>query len=987
MIHHGTLRLRTNGAQVSSEAVARAKRCVGIAKQAWAFQKPGHLFRPFRFADGLEVDVMWDGTLWIATVREPAPGAEPLQPSTRSTMWIPRGFVVWPVSSASPLGWGAPSTPVDDDPYHADNVRPGLDTNRWTAGGALGQVLLTRVPGGGYPDEDERPLPPLLFHREVGPRPAQDEEGAFVIDLPPESGGWSGYRLEFAPYRSNSVADSANATFIAAWKRDAYAAVNAYRVSIGRQPLLLPIRGWHDSGQVTADLMHSTQVMGHDAEAYPETYRSMVDRLTKSGITALISDTQADSRNTGGSGLNGENLHINSSTVPVQIGVDSEGFGIFSYTTGPQESAQAVLDSWLNSPRHLEVIESPLWDHGTSFVPGYAGSAAAQHFVGRGDWILAGNRVWHSDDPRVPALSWFGPPALNLAFETYPVRWDTAAWVADGTPLPGSPGYRMYLRLDVATFSVDGVAWFQVHTAQSSPSLPWYQDPAIQPALSCLIFARGRAIAAAPRGGLVWAAAVQAHEGMHRLVALVHDESVQLANPVRNGLTATLSIWYCDIPDLDRFLLNPETVIRGIYGEEDEGYPWDQVNNPYSWRPAGTVDVGSSNGDARDLLLYLSQWTFDRSGQRAVCLRSSWTADTLNTAVGQDIFAFIASREWFRLDARALTLDLSVVNSPVLDVSPVLTSSYTVPESVIGDAYNLSGLSWLVRQQPAAIGYTDDGELDLCWHFTAVRSNSTGALDNDQVLRRDWSGWGGMAVTLETAADMHLHVLQPEREGNETDRTNKTYLGFRLNVLSIQSHTVLAIGIRNWVGQFTPVPNTSLRYYAVQAMYCWVDDPTKTIFQWSLHRGANTLGWAWFASEGGVAHTAFAFCRRVVGAGDIGFGALFLPLNANLVLPVWAEDRAGRWVISVLQSPQPYGAHRANFALSPDQCSAPFFAGAPWGGPTGCGPSVRQREWLDYDTADAIARRPLFTAASIGDLAALTQTPGSGFRLLQARVV
>lgn len=98
--------------------------------------------------DGTVVEARFDGTTPTVTVLSGPSTATKPSGRIRAATWIPRGFVLYPVSDESVKGWGVPV--VNDlgtmDPYAATNLAPGVDTTRWTQGGPLGQVLLTQVP-------------------------------------------------------------------------------------------------------------------------------------------------------------------------------------------------------------------------------------------------------------------------------------------------------------------------------------------------------------------------------------------------------------------------------------------------------------------------------------------------------------------------------------------------------------------------------------------------------------------------------------------------------------------------------------------------------------------------------------------------------------------------------------------------------------------------------------------------------------------------
>lgn len=590
--------------------------------------------------DGTRMVAQYDGSLPIVTVFPPEPPPTPLE-ERKADVWVPRGFVLYPVSDLVPQGWGTPVVQVTlggAGPYDAENLAPGLDVERWTPGGKLGEVLLTRAPDAGYPDA-KRMEAPLLFHPKAGLRPSEPVSTA--SDAP-----WTAYRLEFTGF----TADSPDATPAArgemiAWKRAHFEIVNAHRASVDREPLLLPLRGVYDSAQATAEVMAATSVNGHYYQGFALTYRSVADRLDKDGgaviATMAVSVTQSevDDRNVplGGGGGGGENL-LASALSATTIGTDPDGNTIDSFVPGPPLSAQQAFDAWMASPGHQANIESALWDAGglthssaAALNVGTKGAAYAEHFLARDAWIAAGNMTWQSDQPEVPLLSWYGFNSLSLGWETWPVQ-PTYYSTRSGSDF-------------ALTAAVTKVRGFTTRVPDvASPWLVYIDKPQIaadareRPAMAQFIFARGRVIALAPRGGLVWAAAIQKIASLpdlyvpgidgtvYRLVALVHHaDDHDGTDEIALGMTHTLRVWWCDLPDSQLLHANPQSVIRGVYGEEDDTWPWIEKNSPYSWRGGTTVDVAHGAGAAADMLKYASQWRFSPNGRHAACLRDFGT--------------------------------------------------------------------------------------------------------------------------------------------------------------------------------------------------------------------------------------------------------------------------------------------------------------------------------------------------------------------------
>jgi hypothetical protein len=141
----------------------------------------------------------------------------------------------------------------------------------------------------------------------------------------------------------------------------------------------------------------------------------------------------------------------------------------------------------------------------------------------------------------------------------------------------------------------------------------------VEPGMSRHIYARGRAIAMAPRGGLVWGASVIANGTLDRLIALVHHPADQDPDYTTNGWTRYLRVWWCDIPRRASLRVDPQQTICG-----------EEPTDPWGWKGGDLIDVGhmpppSTGGTvpagATSALKYASCWRFSADGTRAVCLR------------------------------------------------------------------------------------------------------------------------------------------------------------------------------------------------------------------------------------------------------------------------------------------------------------------------------------------------------------------------------
>jgi hypothetical protein len=610
----------------------RGRQCAGVLAEQLRTGRLPQGYRHFDFADGVTVDVTFNGPGLppIIAIAAPEPAPTRVTVLQRPPLWVPRGFVVYPAGDDAPCGWGLPLLQVGDDRYAPENLRPGLDVGRWTAGGALGQVLLTRVPDAGYPSaRTDRVTSPLLFNATHGPRPAGEPvEGLLPVSLPPDPATqpYTGYRIEFEPYRAQLPDGSPEeVALVGAIKRALAERIAAFRAGVGA--LTLPVRGYYDSAQATVQQVIDAQVLGHYSAAFDPTYRTQDDRTTRDGVSVFVATDDSDDRNTRSNA--GEALTALTTNPPTQIGTDPNGRPILDISGGgPPITADAAADAFEADAVDAAMLADTRWDTGlgrsSALLLGVRDNVACAQVVERDQWVACGNVAWHSNDPTVPSLSWFGSYGLNeMADVTFPVTL---------VPMPPQAGDPDEWRAQLAAWQPytvdrtslrdeDGYFWWRyVVSDADTPPEQWH----VQPLMDSRIFCRGRAIAIAPRGGFVWAAAIQAREeGGHRLVALVHQDDDQPTDgtTVRsNGLTPYLRVWRCDIPNLSQLLANPEVVVRGVRGEATE-WPWDDANDPYAWTGGEIVDVGTSDGSTRDLLSYASQWQFSPDGRSAICLR------------------------------------------------------------------------------------------------------------------------------------------------------------------------------------------------------------------------------------------------------------------------------------------------------------------------------------------------------------------------------
>lgn len=516
-----------------------------------------------------------DGTVILANTAGDVPKVTIVQAVQRTRksieltdLWVPRGFVVYPAFHGARGGFGLPIIQdTDHGPYAPENLAPGLDTSRWTAGGPCGEVLISQDKEAGYPVNRDAIVVPLLYDTTLGPVFQWTGKGAY--DARPADGAWTPYRMELDPpiahYSDESVPSMT----------DMFDAVNGYRVANGATALTLQPRGYYHAAQVMVSIMQATGTTDAYSLAYPEHYQTATDRLTKDGFSATVM----------GSLFTG----FARGDTPVAFEVRQLG-----------GSAAAALEVWKADPVSDGILLQPVGNAAFADIGNRAGYWAV-NVISRSSWIAAGNCSWTSDDQALPPLSWHGFASVNLAWETYPATYD----IDNYTTAPLVPS--------MAFTNANGDCWLN-YPRNGAPTVA-----DIEPGMSRHIYTRGRAIALAPRGGLVWGASFIANGTADRLIALVHHPEDQPGDYTTNGWTRYLRVWWCDIPSRPGLRGDPQLTITG-----------EAMDDPWGWKGGDLVDVGhmpppSTGGTVPDgatsSLKYASQWRFNSDGSRAVCLR------------------------------------------------------------------------------------------------------------------------------------------------------------------------------------------------------------------------------------------------------------------------------------------------------------------------------------------------------------------------------
>ncbi|MDN5939336.1 MAG: hypothetical protein L0H83_11835, partial [Salinisphaera sp.] len=578
----------------------------------------GGLFQLVRrrvLPNGDRITVRFDGTTPVVEIESER---EPVEQERQFNLWLPRGFVTYPATNTARYGAGLPIIPdATADTYARINRAPGLDWARWTADGALGEMLLSRDENAGYPTIG--PVAPLLWHDVYGPRPTA-EEIRELHTRPPDTATYKGYRIEFQPFVQGS-------------DQVVWELTNAQRVSAGVEPLLLWPRGHFRTGESIARIINETGIQKHHSQGFPPTYQTSYERAAKDGHPYDMS------------------LGVNTApppTAPFPGEPDPypDWFTIARYGRalvygGSENIAWGVsdpndaFDLWLGSPPHKANIEDDNWNgHRTMLDTAQAGTSWAQGFRRKSRWIEAGNGQFHSENPDVPALTWHTFASMSLAWETWPITYNASTgaleklfdWTVAGSTAGDGGG---------------GSAFTYLRTPTSDDTDADNPSDKLDAALGRHLYMRGRAIALSPRGGLILGAGVTrvADDGdedtplQDRFIAIVHHPEDQPGN-FRDGMTRYIRIWYCDV-DVRELLANPEQTICGEASDTYNTLPWlggelvDLGIMPDAPSPALATPPGTLNS-----LKYSSLWKFSPDGTKAICLRDFKSADQYETGFG-----------------------------------------------------------------------------------------------------------------------------------------------------------------------------------------------------------------------------------------------------------------------------------------------------------------------------------------------------------------
>jgi len=354
---------------VPPEVLGQARKLVGGMLHVGGIPK-----RQWQLEDGTTIHALIVNGVPKVTITQPGGAANPQL--TTAELWLPRGFVVTPASSAAPRGAGLPVVQKDDDAYAVDNLEPGLDMARWTSGGPHGQVLLSLDEDAGYPPKFVQATP--VHYSPDGPSAALPAD--YDSRPAPRRATWQAYRPRYTDFVSHYGVDPTEA------RRTMFDAVNAYRSDNAVAKAYLMPRGFYRPAEVLSYLM---TVGGLAEGGYPQGYQTTAERLAKDGPWS--EHAAAELVAVGG--------------TPAQ-----------------------VIEAWQGG-HAADVLLHPA-DHTPVFADvGYSAGNWVLTTEPRADWIMAGRRSFQSSDAQLPPISWDGPPSLNLGWTTFPITFhDRSIW-------------------------------------------------------------------------------------------------------------------------------------------------------------------------------------------------------------------------------------------------------------------------------------------------------------------------------------------------------------------------------------------------------------------------------------------------------------------------------------------------------------------------------------------------------------------------------
>lgn len=845
----GTWIVRSNGTPTSDQ-LAAARKLVGYLLQFTSAFNTTIMTRTLQLGDGSTVIATLNGTMPLVTILEPGSSAK--ASIELSTLWVPRGFVVYPAFHTALFGYGLPI--IQDNsvgPYDPKNLSPGLTLSRWTVDGPCGEVLVSADLNAGYPIDIAIPTP-LLADETKGPQFFWNNGN---YDAREHKGSWTSYRLELAPFVKH-YADENTST-----QEELFETVNTARSNASVTAATLRFKGYGRPAEIAASVF---DVAGTDTPTnplYPTTYGTPADRVTKEGYTTDWS-----------------NASITSFTR-------TDLFHQYEFTASGISPSAAVTQWEGQQSGALTSDLGPAVTADVGYRNGYSVLA-----IGQMDrWIHAGNAYWQGSDPDLPIISWHSFASVNLAWETWPVEYDAAT--APSVPFASVRPFT----------NSDGDCWL-VYPRSTTKQVP----AAWEPALSRHIYCRGRSIALAPNGGLVWAAGVAANGNKDRLIALIHHPSDQSSDVIHQGCTRYVRVWWADIPKRkgNSLRLDPQLTICGTDTTDD-----------WSWRGGQLLDLASmpnpsggfvASSTTMNSLKYASCWRFSSDGTKAVCLRDySALPDYANVANDDWVVGSLTVRAvelFFTVDSTDTTASIVFhdYTSSLLSSSKALGSS-----SVPGCSDKVSTGNTLMQYSalPLAVDYNTNGQLVYAYQasiapdITPVFASNTFRAYGFNYI---YTGVGDS--TIKYATDLNDLVLV----GATMQTPSVSQAPGVVLVLDVNSATfACTLGVSAYKTDPSTWPNPSsgeALFYTNPDYLCQTFTTNNSIGVQLSHLGV-VASTNWYPNPDGVLNTPFYPCINT-GAPT---GALsYLPLAASSTVQGFYANRFDETIYGYQIAPMPY---------------------------------------------------------------------------------
>jgi hypothetical protein len=944
----------------------------------------------------------------------------------RTDVWSPNGFVLTPVSDAQPFGWGFPMQMKGLDPYSQANTAPGLDVSRWTERGPLANVLLTRVPGAGYPKVGDTTAP-IMFRPDKGLRPRKLRTGDARPDVSHANadGDMKAYRPEFSGFAEVGYQQSK------VLRRNGLNLLNKHRADMGLDPLNPPLRGFYSIAQNYSDMCAATAGAGHYNPAFWQFYKVPGDREGHDGVPNFQSKTYDRDRNH--LDYSNENLYVLASQfVDVGVDINGEHYG-FAYGV-LTSSSKSAFNGWLGSPPHRATIENVIWNGHSSFADIGVNGFWTQSFVRKKQWLDCGDAYWFSRHEEIPTLSWDSFPYRALAMETWPIgihfsptmttRYLDCAFPGNGASYQESILWddpHTVADLASITFTApdivsdDGLfrnsSWYGAfqrdaeHDAENSYSFPY---------LTNAVYLRGRQIAIAP--GLVLGTAIQkivaddfAQTTVYRLHVIVHEKDDQPANPGANGSMAVIHCYHCDLDDVSGYAAHNSDVIKGVRTNDPPAYPWLESPDRWSWVDDGTITVNTTGGGTSNLLRYQCLWRFNSIGDEASCLREFVTNDDIrrqiysaaawsnlnrvntdcpasqwsNTYAGVEWFA------WWSADNRTLTLayekNPDISNNGATPYTPTLTISGTAPIAAtqklgsvpipvdIAPITYLPGYHCAVQGRHIALDYDEHDNLTYIF-YVAVQLHAQVPINQDtDVTVAPYNGLIAKGRFDVSSIDNFDKVI------NFGDWINLNRSIGNIAIADVNDFVVITTAYDNfeWV-VFTEGVETLGGF---NASGCWPDH-----FFVEVYRNGDLLTRQQITNHGFFLDNQ-PWCERPTGVPEANGYIAWVIKSCDLAVPMYAKQRNGDWIIGFNCMGQPGAFH---FTGTPN-CKADPHQSVCW--PNQSQLYGSQDSTISGSFGDTNApTTPLggWISSSFleqDELASLMQIPGANCRSWYARVV